>query len=286
MAPWFSPFKAGRAENPPVLIPATQVAGATQPARRVDMHLTIASKDPIVRVVAVDRALADPLAITKDSPQTPTKDPFVYVAHADPKPGGGSGVGAAFTVPNLLSGQHYDLIVWTQPAGLAAGANSALCRWEGCAMDYHRPIVPDQPASDEDTKWLKEFVATEPQFANKARVLWMAADHRHATLLVELIRDTEFHSGGSGEIIYRVELWYFENLFGGWAKDKNTERVLARWRGPGETFPPALLGGHGGGWQFVPALGGVEPSADPGGSPLKLALPEKPDPRRGVLGKP
>ena len=52
------------------------------------------------------------------------------------------------------------------------------------------------------------------KFTNKNRVLWMAADHKHATLLVELIRDSDFHSDAGGEMVYRVELWYFENYFG------------------------------------------------------------------------
>lgn len=244
-----------------------ETASATRPVQHVDLKGTILSKNPIVKIVAVDRLLADPLAVSKDVPQ----DPFVYPGTIDPKTGGG-----AFTIPKLLTGRKYDLIVWTKTAG---ELEPKATRWEGVSLDYHREVVPGAPVTEEDKTWLKDFVATEPQFANKARVLWMAADHQHATLLVELLRDTEFHSGASQEIIYRTELWYFENLYGGWAKDKNTERVLVRWRGDIGKFPQI--------WQYVPGLGGIEisPTGVVGtGNPLELKLPEEPDKKRGVVG--
>jgi hypothetical protein len=112
-----------------------------------------------------------------------------------------------------------------------------------------------------------------PAFYDKARVLHMAADHKHATLLVELMRTRDFHSGKGGEIIYRVELWYFENLFGGWAKDKNTEKVLVRWRGQGTELPKR--------WQFLPELGGVVA----GGKAIEVVLPEKVSEGNGLAGR-
>ena len=143
-------------------------------------------------------------------------------------------------------------------------------------MDYHRPITPDKPFDAEDRAWIENFINNTPQFYDKHRVLWMAADHRHATVLVELQRTREFYSGGSGEIVYRTDLWYFENLFGGWAKDKNTEKVMVRWRGPAAEFPKN--------WLFVPQLGGVTLSAQGKAAPVDFTLPEKPDPKRGVAG--
>ncbi|MEI8197557.1 MAG: hypothetical protein WCI73_16810, partial [Phycisphaerae bacterium] len=95
---------------------------------------------------------------------------------------------------------------------------------------------------------------------------------------VELIRDTDFHSGGSGDLIYRVELWYFERLFGGWAKDKNTERVLMRYRGPGKEFPPPAAPN----WQFVPQLGGLTIPTTGTLPSIDIKLPEKPTKKHGV----
>ena len=120
-----------------------------------------------------------------------------------------------------------------------------------------------------------------PQFYDKVRPLKIAADHQHATVLVELIRTRDFHSDTGGEVIYRVELWYFENLFGGWAKDANTEKVIARVRGKPSDLPKN--------WQFLPQLGNL-PALDPtttapatqAGEPIML--PEKPDPKNGVVG--
>ena len=140
-------------------------------------------------------------------------------------------------------------------------------------MDYHRAILPDQPMAAEDRKWLEDFVKEMPAFYDKARVLHMAGDHKHATLLVELARTRDFHSQKNGEIIYRVELWYFENLFGGWAKDKNTEKVLARVRTPGDKLEKY--------WQFLPQLGGISPGA----AAVTITLPEKPVEQNGLAGK-
>ncbi len=73
-----------------------------------------------------------------------------------------------------------------------------------------------------------------------------------------------------------MELWYFENLFGGWAKDKNTEKVLVRWRGEGKALNKN--------WQFLPALGGI--SMDSGGKSeaVKIVLPAGPSKDDGLAG--
>jgi hypothetical protein len=218
------------------------------------MSGVIQSATPLMRLVAVDRSLADPLAVSKADPQ----DPFLYSAKVDAKTG-------AFTISGLLPGHTYDLIAWTKDT-----------RWEGINMEYHRVVVPDQPATDDDKQWIKDFVSKELQFANKARVLWMAADHKHAVALVELIRDTGFHSGAAGEIIYRTELWYFENDFGGWAKDRNTEKVITRWRGQSEHFPAN--------WQYVPLLGAITLDATGASEPVHVTLPEKPEKKHGIAG--
>ena len=215
----------------------------------------------LVRVVAVDRAWADVLNTSRAT----AKDDFVYEGNVEQATG-------AFRVPGLIAGRPYDLIAWTQDA------QGKMVRWEGANMDYHRAILPSTPVTAEDRKAIEALVVDPQQFYDKVRVLRMAADHQHATVLVELMRTRDFHSDTGGELIYRVELWYFENLFGGWAKDANTEKVLARVRGkPGE-LPEN--------WQFLPELGGVVAGPAPGtsataGMEMKVGLPEKPEPKRG-----
>jgi hypothetical protein len=232
-------------------------ASATQEGKSAEIAGTLKTSRAVTRIVAIDRGLADVLKTSKAA----CKDKFVYEGTFDAKTG-------AFRVPRVLAGRAYDLVVWTK------GAGGEEVRWEGCCMDYHREIVPaKEGVTEEDRKWLEGFVKEMPAFFDKARVVHMAADHQHATLLVELARTRDFHSEKKGgEIIYRVELWYFENLFGGWAKDKNTEKVLVRWRGkPGEIEKN---------WQFLPGLGGIVA----GDKPVTIMLPEHVSEGNGLSG--
>ena len=234
---------------------------ATEPAPKPE-SVTLAGKitggGALGRVVAVDRQWADVLKVSKEE----AKDEFVYPASLTDK-------AWTFSVPKLLPGRTYDLIVWTTTK------DGAAVRWEGVNMDYHRPILPDKPLEAEDRKWIEDFLRETPQFYDKCRPLWMAADHKHATVLVELARTNGFFSSKNDEVIYRAELWYFENLFGGWAKDKNTERVVSRWRGAGEKLPA---------WQYVPALGGITIKADGTYDAINVTLPDAPDAKRGTTG--
>ncbi|MCL2647612.1 MAG: hypothetical protein FWD61_11495 [Phycisphaerales bacterium] len=231
-------------------------AADTQPAviRKIAGTIKTGEKQKVVRVVAVDREWADVLKTSVKEVKA-GKESFVYEGKVD---------GKNFSVEGVLPGRSYDLIVWTDKDGEKT-------RWEGACMDYHREILPDKEVTEEDKKWLTDFVKEMPAFTDKMRVLHMAADHKHATLLVELARTREFHSDKGGELIYRVELWYFENLFGGWAKDKNTEKVLARVRGKAEAFEKK--------WQFLPDLGGVV-----AGKAVEVTLPEQADAKNGLAG--
>lgn len=244
---------------PPATVPSTEPAIASPPATAPAAAAATGSivgvlKSPssVTRIVAVDRQWSNVLKVSTDNP----KDEFVYPGKWDEKTG-------AFVVTGLLPGHTYDLIAW-----------NAQGRWEGVTMDYHRPILPGKPVTDEDKAWLKEFVEKTQSFYDQSRILWMAADHQHATLLVELKRTRGFHSGVYGEVIYRTELWYFENYFGGWAKDKNTERVITRWRGQSDAFPKN--------WQYVPQLGGITIPTTGTSTPVQVTLPDKPDAKRGV----
>lgn len=226
-------------------------------AGSISGEITIADAK-ISRVVAVDRQFADIQKVSRTA-----KDQFVYDASI--KPGTGD-----FLITGLLLGRTYDLIVWTETKD-----GSSTTRWEGVDMSYHRAIEPTTALTPEDRAWLNEFVTQMPQFYDKCRILWLAADHGHATALVELIRTRDFYADKGGDIVYRTELWYFENLFGGWAKDRNTEKVMARWRGK-----PGAIETN---WQWVPMLGGIAIKADGSSDPIKLNLPAKPDPKRGVV---
>jgi len=232
------------------------LAADTQPAVR--LAGTLNSKSTVTRVVAIDRAWADVLKTSEKDP----KDPFLYSATFD--------AAGKFHIDKLLPGRSYDLIVWT------TAADGTVTRWEGVSMDYHRPIKPSTEVTDEDRKSINTLVTEVPQFYDKTRILKLAADHQHATALVELMRTRDFHSDTGGEVIYRVELWYFENLFGGWAKDANTEKVIARVRGkPGDIQQN---------WQFIPQLGNLPAVPATAPAPAPIELPEKTDPKHGIAG--
>jgi len=234
---------------------------AAQPAAApVSLKGKIDTPLQLLRLVAIDRAWADVLVTSQltSTPDPKLKDDFIYEAHLAPD--------RSFHIDNLLPNRQYDLIVWTKDA---AGVET---RWEGAGMDYHRDIKPSTPATADDRKAIETAITEPAQFYDKVRTVRIAADHQHATVLVELLRTRDFHADKGGEVIYRVELWYFENLFGGWAKDRNTERVLARLRGK-----PASLPAN---YQFEPALGGITPAA----TPLTLKLPDTPSPKHGIAG--
>jgi hypothetical protein len=239
---------------PPCVLVFVSAAPTSQPTSQpavTQLTGTLTTNDTVTRIAAVDRPWANVLKTSEENP----KDKFLYEGTYDEKT-------KSFTIKNLLPTRSYDLIIWTENAA------KEKTRWEGVTMDYHREILPADVAADDDKKWLENFVKETPAFFDTCRILHLAADHKHATALVELKRTRDFHAQKNGEIIYRVELWYFENQFGGWAKDKNTEKVLARVRTP--KLPKN--------WQFLPALGNLSPSE----KPLAITLPEKPTDQIGL----
>ena len=241
-----------------LLLPMVAFAAETQPAATAFLAGTIDTKATITRVAAVDREWADVLKTSVVDP----KDAFLYEGSVDEK--------GHFEIKGLLAGRAYDLIVWTK------GADGTAVRWEGANMDYHRAITPSMPATDADRKEIEGLITDPPQFYDKVRALKMAADHQHATVLVELTRTRDFHTDTGGEVIYRVELWYFENQFGGWAKDNNTEKVLVRARGKPGDLP--------GVWQFLPQLGGLTGKEQASGTLSTVVLPEVVTEKDGVVG--
>lgn len=127
---------------------------------------------------------------------------------------------------------------------------------QGVDMGWHgpEPLQPNaEPMDDEDRKQLQELFDGIKGFENKRRMLHLSGNHDRATVLAELIRDTEFHSDKGGEIIWRVELWYFKNQHGGWEKVQQMSKVLRRERFAGRTeFEKETSK-----LRWLPALGGI-----------------------------
>ena len=102
-------------------------------------------------------------------------------------------------------------------------------RLVGVDMSWYAPATPDQQAlSDDDREQIKELL-TVPSFYDRTVLLHTEGDSQRVVGLVELVRDRDFHAG-KGEVIWRVELWYFEFQNGGWAKVSQQNRVIDRQR--------------------------------------------------------
>ena len=125
-----------------------------------------------------------------------------------------------------------------------------------------------------DVNELLKWVADWEDFMDIKRVLYVQGHGKRATMLVELMRTREFHAAG-GALVWRMELWYMKNEYGGWDRLGNSERVLHRKRiGPAEWRQIDL--------QYFPELSAfidVEGKSEP----IRFTLPEKGDLSRGRL---
>ena len=113
--------------------------------------------------------------------------------------------------------------------------------------------MPEKPMPDEDRAAVLEIIEKVPAFYSRSELLALRGNATRATALVQLIRDTDFHARQGDEIIWRVEVWQFENQAGGWAKLQQQNRVLTRERFPTRTaFDKRQATLH-----FDPRLGGI-----------------------------
>ena len=134
------------------------------------------------------------------------------------------------------------------------------------------PAEPAREFTQTDADWMIKFVADMKDFMDTRRVLYIQGHGRRATVLVELLRTREFHADG-GDIIWRVELWYFEWRSGGWQRAPNQERVLRRFRGKADDLAKIAV-------EYRPELS-VFIDADGNSQPVTFTIPDKIDPSRG-----
>jgi hypothetical protein len=124
-----------------------------------------------------------------------------------------------------------------------------------------------------DVEELVKFVADLKDFMEIRRVLYLRGQGRRATMLVELMRAREFFAQKGSELIWRVELWYFENRFGGWERLANQERVLRRERVPQAAWTKIAI-------EWRPQLT-ARVRSDGTSEPVRFEIPAAPDPSRG-----
>ncbi|MEZ0267875.1 MAG: hypothetical protein ACAI43_24380 [Phycisphaerae bacterium] len=126
------------------------------------------------------------------------------------------------TFADLRPDVRYDVVLALDDGAVLQGVDLG---WYG----LDAPKADAGPLSDGDTAAVNQLFAEVKTFENKKRILHLRGDADRCTALVELIRDTEFHASGAN-IVWRVELWYYKNQFGGWQKVQQQSRVLLRER--------------------------------------------------------
>lgn len=126
--------------------------------------------------------------------------------------------------PKVLPGEGYDVAIRTRPGPVLRLID----------LSWHTPTIPSEPAAEpmaeEDRQAIEAILRDIKAFTNKNRFLHLSGDSQRATALVELIRDSDFHARKGDEVIWRIEVWYFENQAGGWAKTQQQNRVVERKR--------------------------------------------------------
>jgi hypothetical protein len=161
------------------------------------------------------------------------------------------------------AGHAYDLQLTLDDGTVLQGVN---LNWYG----LEPPDPAAGPTSEDDRKQILEIVhqAVAPNgFFNHADLLALRGSSERAVALVQLVRDVVFHSGGAGEVIWRVELWYLKNENGGWVKVPQVSRMILRQRLRSHSdFVKALSR-----QRWVPAMGDVEVGAD--GAAVRVVLP-------------
>jgi len=216
---------------------------------------TITPPDRCLSVVAVDR-------FPKSRSKIPKRLAWpTYKGEYDSETG-------KYTIGNLPDGK-YDLIIGV-PGGRIEGADLTLEEYERVRS----------PLTEKDQKQIRDIIKNLPErFCNKWRPLAIDGNHRHAKVLMELIRDRAFHSDRGGEIIWRIEVWKYANMYAAWRQVQRNVKVLRRERfNPGSQFFNLLC-------VFEPKLGAIGVRGGKNVKGVDYEVPEKFDPGKGAVPK-
>jgi hypothetical protein len=146
-------------------------------------------------------------------------------------------------------------------------------------QQYRTPdlgLEPEGTFADEDKKSIRHIIYDLKRYENKIRDLYLSGSADKAVALMELLMDESFVGRKGDEITWRVEQWYYEKKYDAWTTFR--ARVLYRFRISKAAFDTW-------GWQFEPALGGFDITADRK-EPIAVeyAIPEKPVAEKGLAG--
>ena len=135
-------------------------------------------------------------------------------------------------------------------------------------------MAPDRQHAftSDDAGALLKFVTDLQDFMEIRRPLYIEGHGRHATMLVELMRTREFYSSGEA-LVWRVELWYFQENYGAWERVPNQEVVLERKRITPKEWKKIDL-------EYYPELSAHVDRQGMAG-PIEFVIPQAPDPSTG-----
>ena len=135
------------------------------------------------------------------------------------------------------------------------------------------PAEAQREFTKDDVAAMLDYVRELKDFCDTRRVLYVRGHGKRATALVEMIRARDYYDRKGNEIVWRIELWYFEYRYGGWERVANQERVLHRKRIPHSQWSAISL-------EYYDALSAhIEPNGHC--KPVEFCIPDKPDVSRG-----
>jgi len=186
-----------------------------------------------------------------------------------------------FAVKNLPGDATYDLRVRTTDGRTLEGIDLDFVDHRMIRLSAQRrrqlglPAEPPREFTRDDLAEVRRYVREMEDFCDIRRALYIRGHGRRATALVEMIRARDFYGRKGTEIVWRIELWYFEYRYGGWERLANQERVLHRKRMPHSQWSAISL-------EYYDALSvHVEPSGYC--EPIEFHIPDPPDISRGRL---
>src|SRR5207302_1307579 len=130
--------------------------------------------------------------------------------------------------------------------------------------------------SDDDREQIRATVQDVQAFENKRDILQLKGDHDRAVALLRLVRDKDFYNG-KGEVVWRMEVWYFKNEAGGWSAVGQQQKVLRRERfKTADAYKAATES-----IRWLPELGGIRIGKD---EPKRTVNVLTPPPTRPAVG--
>jgi hypothetical protein len=129
--------------------------------------------------------------------------------------------GGTITFEKLLPETPYDVRLTLADDTVIQGVDLS---W----YNEEEPKADAAPLTDDDKKEMLGILNI-PDFYNKKDILIFQGTHERATTLVQLVRDKDFYAG-TGQVIWRIELYYFKNQHGGWEKLSQQNKILRRER--------------------------------------------------------